>query len=99
MQSNLAYCSQLWMPVLAKDIQSLEQFQCGATKYILQDYSLDYESRLVSLNVLPLKYWLELQDLAFLVKSIKYPTMLPLFPQTHNLPLPTNYAKNPINHL
>ena len=97
--SNLAYCSQLWMPVLAKDIQSLEQFQCGATKYILQDYSLDYESRLVSLNVLPLMYWLELQDLAFFVKSIKYPTMLPLFLQTHNLPLPTNYAKNPIKHL
>ena len=54
--SNLAYCSQLWMPVLVKDIQSLEQFQCGATKYILHDYSLDYELRVGSLNVLPLMY-------------------------------------------
>ena len=73
-QSNLVYCSQLWRPILIKDIQSLEQLQCGATKYILQDYSSDYELRLVSLNMVPLMYWLELQDLAFFVKSIKYPS-------------------------
>ena len=55
-RSNLAYCSQLWKPVLVKDIQSLEQLQRRATKYILQDYSSDYNPRLVSLNMLPLMY-------------------------------------------
>jgi len=84
-QPHLAYCSQLWRPVLVKDIQSLKQLQRGATKYILQDYSLDYKSRLVSLN------WLELQDLTFLwnlSNTHQILTMLPCFLQhmVHHCP-------------
>ena len=56
-----------------KDIVCLEKVQRRATKYILSDFSTDYKSRLRSLHLLPLMYWLELQDLIFLVKSIKDP--------------------------
>ncbi len=70
-RSHLVYCSQLWRPHLAKDILSLEQIQRRSTKYILQDYTSDYKSRLVPLNLLPLMYWLELQDITFFVKSLK----------------------------
>ena len=39
----------------------------------LQDYSLDYKTRLLSLNLLPLMHWYELQDMMFLVKCFKNP--------------------------
>jgi len=41
----------------------LEQLQHRATKYILQDYSSDYKSRLTNLNLLPLMYVLEISDI------------------------------------
>ena len=72
-KSKISYCCQLWRPHLVKDIQSLERVQRRATKYILQDYTSDYKSRLLSLNILPLMYWLELQDLIFLIKCLKDP--------------------------
>ena len=72
-RSHLSYCSQLWRPHLLKDIKSLEKIQRRATSYILSDYASNYKSRLLNLNLLPLMYWLELQDLMFLIKCIKDP--------------------------
>ena len=70
-RSHLSYCSQIWRPNHVKDILTIERVQRRATKYILQDYHSDYKSRLTSLNLLPLMYWFELQDLLFLVKCLK----------------------------
>ena len=46
----------------------LERIQRRATEYILNDYSMDYKSRLTSLHLLPISLWLDLHDLLFLVK-------------------------------
>ena len=73
-RSQLSYCSQLWRPRLMKDIVCLEKVQRRASKYILGDRESDYRSRLITLNLLPLMYWLELQDLIFCVKSLQSPS-------------------------
>ena len=44
------------------------------TKYILNDFTSCYKTRLLKLNLLPLMYMFELQDLLFTIKSIKSPT-------------------------
>ena len=72
-KSHVSYCCQLWRPFMVKDIQSIEKIQRRATKYILSDYTSDYKSRLLSLNLLPLMYWLDLQDLVFFIKCLKDP--------------------------
>ena len=61
-------------PQLIKDITMLERIQRRATKYILNDYNSSYKSRLQQLNILPLMFIFELQDLMFLIKSLKSPT-------------------------
>ena len=70
-RSHLSYCCQIWRPYQVKDIIQLERIQRRATKYIVPD--LPYKSRLIKLNLLPLMYWLELQDLYFFIKCIKDP--------------------------
>ena len=40
---------------------------------MLHNYTIDYKSRLISLKLLPLMYWLEIQDVLFLLKHIKLP--------------------------
>ena len=70
-RSHLTYCSQIWRPRLLKDIISLERIQHRATNYDLSDSHFNYKSRLVSLHLLPLMYWFELQDIIFLVKCLK----------------------------
>lgn len=72
-RSRLTYCSQLWRPQYAKDVRLIERIQRRATKYVLNDFSLDYKSRLLRLKLLPLTYWWELQDLTFLVSCLKSP--------------------------
>ena len=72
-RSHLSYCSQLWRPLLFKNIAKLEQIQRRATKYILCDYSESYKQRLTTLSMLPLMHRLELMDLLFLVKNLKQP--------------------------
>ena len=44
---------------------TLEIVQRHAAEYILQDYSLNYKTRLTSLNLVPLMYRLELQSTLF----------------------------------
>ena len=70
-RSQLIYCSQLWHPFLIKDIMILERVQRRATKFILNDYTSPYKSRLTQLNLFPLMYQYELNDLLFFIKSYK----------------------------
>ena len=72
-RSHLLYCSPLWQPYLIKDIILLERVQCRASKYILGDYSSNYKTRLIKLNLLPLMYIYELLDILFFIKSLKSP--------------------------
>ena len=73
-RSRLSYCSPVWRPQHARDVISLERVQRRATKYILNDYTSDYKSRLLSLHLLPLMYYFELCDLMFFIKNIKHPS-------------------------
>ena len=50
----------LWKPYLLSDI-----------KYILCDYISDYKSRLMRLNLLPLMYIYNLNDIMFFINSVK----------------------------
>lgn len=52
----------------------LERIQRRATKYILGNYSSSYKERLQSLDMLPLMYWLELNDIVYFISAIKYPS-------------------------
>ena len=73
-RSQLIYCTQLWRPHLIKDILNIERVQRRATKYILNDYVSNYKTRLLKLKLLPLMYFLEIQDIMFVIKSLKFPT-------------------------
>ena len=71
---QLTYCSQIWRPHFLKDVMALERIQRRVTKYILNDPSSDYRSRLVALQMLPLMMQLELYDIMFFVRCLKEPT-------------------------
>ena len=73
-RSQLIYCSQIWRPYLLKDIIVLENVQRRGTKFILNDFTADYKTRLLSLNLLPLAMLYELNDILFFIKSLKKPT-------------------------
>ena len=55
-RSQLAYCSIIWRLYLIQDIIKLESIQHRATKFIMNDYTSDYNSCLLHLNLLPLMY-------------------------------------------
>ena len=73
-RSNLTYCSQLWRPQLIKHITMLENVQRRATKFITNVFSSNYKLRLQRLHLLPLMFWLELQDLLYLIKNLQNPS-------------------------
>ncbi len=76
-RSQLSYGSQLWRPMLLKDILlSIEKIQRRATKFILPQTTspMTYKERLVYLNILPLMYHLELANVMFFVNSYKNPS-------------------------
>ena len=64
--SRLTYCSQVWWPMLFKDIVTLERVQRRATKFIVAASSVSYHDRLITLNLLPLMYFYEYLDLLIL---------------------------------
>lgn len=73
-RSKVTYCSQIWRPNFIKDIKVLEDLQRRATKFILNDFSSNYKSRLICLEILPLMMFFELNDIMFFVKSVKFPS-------------------------
>ena len=77
-RSQLTYCSQVWRPRFVGDFVSLELVQRRATRYILNNFSSDYKQRLTSLRLFPLMYFLELLDILFFIKCLKFPE--PSFP-------------------
>ena len=52
----------------------MERIQRRSTKYILNNYTSDYKTRLLKLKLLPLMYLLDLSDVLFFIKSIKLPS-------------------------
>ena len=72
--SQFMYCTPIWRPYLQKNIQNTERIHCLATKVILNDYDINYTTRLLMLKFLPLTYLFELQGIIFTVKSLKYAT-------------------------
>ena len=68
----------VWRPRYINDFTTLERVQRRATKYILNDFSTNYRRRLISLELLPLMYFLELLDILFFIKCLKFPD--PSFP-------------------
>lgn len=60
-----------WQVCWSWDMKPIESLQHRATKYILNDYTLDYQSRLIQLKLLPLSMQLELNDICFFIKSSK----------------------------
>ena len=72
-RSQLVYCSPIWRPHHMKDIKLVENVQHRATKFIVNDFSMDYKSRLLQLKLLPLSMLYELNDICFFVKSLKNP--------------------------
>ena len=72
-RSQLTYCSVIWHPYLAQDINKIKLIQCRATKFIMNDYISDYKTRLLYLNLLPLMFIFEINDIC-LVKSLKFPS-------------------------
>ena len=72
-RSHLTYCSPVWRPHLIKDITLLKKVQKRATKFILNDFSSDYKYRLKELHILPLMYYLEVNDITFFINNLKHP--------------------------
>ena len=69
-RSRLEYASVVLSPNTKRNINNLEQLQSRATRFILgRDYS-EYE-RLSTLNLLPLKYRREINDVGFFCKCLK----------------------------
>ena len=76
--SNLNYSAVLKCGVhahLMKDILIIECVQRHATKYILNDYTSCYKTRLVKPKLFPLMYLFELHNILFAIKSITTPTI------------------------
>ena len=73
-RSCLLYLSPVWHPYLLMDIKCLELVQRRSTKFITSNPLLDYKTRLINLDLLPLMMEFEIADILFLVKSLKSPS-------------------------
>ena len=73
-RSKLLFCTPLWHPYLLKDVKCLELVQIRATRFIINNPTLDYKDRLIQLNILPLMMEFEIAGIIFLIKSIKFPS-------------------------
>ena len=65
-RSQVLYYSQVWRPFLIKHINLLERIQRQATKWILNDHHVSYRSCLMSLQLLPLMYVYEINNIIFI---------------------------------
>ena len=73
-RSQILYGSQLWRPKFIRDIVKVEQLQRRASKFILHDFSSNYKTRLLSLDLLPLMMMFELNDVLFFINCLKNPS-------------------------
>ena len=89
-RSRFLYGSQILRPLQLKGIKPIESV-CRATKFILNDYTSDYRSRLIKLHILPLSMLLELSDICFFVRSLK----LVSFNISFNISNYTQFSQNP----
>ena len=67
---HLEYASVAWSVLTKKNIKLIESVQRRATKFITNNYVIDYKSRLRYCDLLPLSYRREILDLNFLYKRI-----------------------------
>ena len=78
----------------------MEQIQRRSSKFILnltcRSDSLDYKSRLIKLDLLPLMNWLELQDVIFAVRCLQKP--VDNFNITEFISFSTSNARLSSNH-
>ena len=66
----LEYCSNIWSPVNKKYLNLLESIQRKASKYILNDFDLNYKARLIELDLLPLCYRRDILDIVLIFNAI-----------------------------
>ena len=72
-RSHLMFCSQVLRPFLIKDSRALEKLQMRAAKYTVNDSSLDYNSKLLNLNIFPLSLLMEFRISFICYKVVKIP--------------------------
>ena len=71
-RSHFGYATQIWSPQSVELISKLERTQRRATKYILNlpfSTTVDYKTRLQSLNLLPVTYWHQYLDLIVVLQN------------------------------
>ena len=69
---HLGYPTQVWSPQSIELMKSIERVQRRGTNYILMlpfQTEWSYQDRLIQCNLLPISYWHEMMDLAFLYKA------------------------------
>ena len=70
-RSVLEYCSTVWSPFLHSDIMGIERVQRSMTRFMLgYPDGVSYPERCLTLNILPLSYRRQFNDLLFLFKII-----------------------------
>ena len=71
MRSKVLYCCQLWSPSCLKDITRVQR---RTTRFMVPlPHCQDYKGRLTELQLLPLMYYYDLQDLLFLINCLLSP--------------------------
>jgi hypothetical protein len=67
---SLGYANQVWSNTSVGNLKTIESLQRRATRYILPNTELSYKERLLSLNMLPLTYWHEMNNITLFYKLI-----------------------------
>ena len=70
-RSNLDYASSVWAPHSRSHMLRLETIQRSASRYILHYPDNNYQQRCMELNLLPLSYRREINDILFLFKCMQ----------------------------
>ena len=73
-RSSLSYCSLLWWPYLINSRHYTVGNGATMRNLHINDYTSDYKSHLIKLQLLPLIYIHELSDILFFIKSERSPS-------------------------
>ena len=82
-RSQLEYCTVVWSPQTARNINKLEKIQTRATKFILKTDD-DYDTRRKQLNLLSLEDRRFLFDVLFLYKDLNGYISIYIYPHIFN---------------